>query len=112
MRGRVSDDRLFDVPEVPVAKPDEKLSPTRRLTIRNQTLLAQGVHPATRRPIAGIDETCGSCAHCTRFSGSIGRVYIKCDLHRLGRSHSEASDIRASWPACELWKSPDDEDAA
>ena len=24
--------------------------------------------------------------------------------HRLGESHSSASDIRASWPACVLWE--------
>jgi hypothetical protein len=31
------------------------------------------------------------------------REFHKCELHTLGLSGSEASDIRVSWPACTLY---------
>lgn len=97
-------DHLFDPPEPISTPPDEMagLSATRRLTLRNNNLLAQGTHPATGRQLANNGETCGTCEHCNRYQYHNGN-YIKCERHRLGESHSASSDIRASWPACQLW---------
>lgn len=92
--------RLFAVPGVEPGP--EPLSADRRRTLANANLLASGVHPATRRPLAG-EGTCGTCAHAGRWSNG-NRAWWKCDLHRLGVSHSAASDIRVSWPACVLWE--------
>lgn len=98
--------RLFDVePVVPVDVRGD-ISPGRRLTIRNNTALALGVHPATRRPLlaAAPPRTCAECVHCVAVLGA--RRYWKCERHRLGKSASAASDIRKSWPACELFTPP------
>ena len=100
-------DRLFDVGPDPV--PEPKLSAGRRLTIRNNRSIELGVHPATGARIwtALEDESCGTCGNCNRYRYH-NRSYIKCSQHRLGESHSESSDIRASWPPCTLWvPSPD-----
>ena len=85
------------VARAPVSRDD--LSSTRRLTKRNAEMLALGVHPATRQPISPELGRCGDCAHSHRLTHH-SRAYWKCDLHRLGMSHSEGSDIRISWPAC------------
>lgn len=103
----MSGERLFAVPE-PIAPLNVhgKVSATRRRTMKNNELIARGINPATRRPVLSGDRTCGDCTHCTpiRWSfGATGKTYWKCELHRLGKSHSEASDIRRSWPACELF---------
>jgi len=83
---------------------DPTLSAGRRLTIANQTLLDSGTHPATRRKLmVDGDHTCGDCIHHHHY-GWHNRSFHKCDLHRLGESHSAASDIRVSWPACVLWE--------
>lgn len=77
----------------------DELSRTQRLTRRNADMLTIGVHPATRQPTAPELGRCGDCAHAHRVVHH-SRAWWKCDLHRLGMSHSEASDIRVSWPAC------------
>ena len=81
------------------------LSEDRRRTVRNRELLDAGIHPATRLPlpVEGTG-TCGDCAHHHAYRESPPRVWHKCDLHRLGQSHSAASDIRVSWPACSAWQ--------
>lgn len=77
-----------------------ELSAGQRLTIRNREMIANGQHPATRLPLAGNGETCGTCAHHHALSS----YRDKCDAHRLGQSASAHSDIRVSWPACTQWK--------
>lgn len=93
--------RPFTPPDPIIEMPAGKLSAGRRLTIRNQTDLARGRHPATGRPL--IDGH--RCGQCTHFVNS--PPYFKCDRHRLGRSSSAASDIRKSWPACDLLQAND-----
>lgn len=107
--------RLFDPgPEADTAPPEHHVSADRRRTEQNEGLLATGVHPATRRPLAynvkgspGAGHTCGDCAHHHAYDYH-NRAYHKCDSHRLGESHSAASDIRVGWPACTLWEARDD----
>lgn len=78
------------------------LSATRKLTARNEALLAAGRHPATGRPLLDNDsKCCGNCAHHHAYRHH-NRVYHKCECHRLGESHSAASDVRVGWPACTL----------
>lgn len=98
--------RMFDVEPVVDQAEGEKLSAGRRLTIRNNTLIARGVHPATNRPLLGgaPRRTCAECAHCTPVRAC--RTFWKCEKHRLGKSSSAASDIRKGWPACELFTPP------
>jgi hypothetical protein len=76
-----------------------------RRTRLNNEQLAQGRHPATRAAL--LDPAwgyhCGDCTHAFRVSLSTKQVW-KCELHRLGPSHSEASDIRVGWPACTRFK--------
>lgn len=96
-----ADPRLFDVPD---PEPVEQLSYGRRLTLRNQAAFEQGRHPATGLPLAdNPDLTCGTCDH--HVVHRLGHTYHKCKLHRLGRSHSEASDIRVKWRACTAYRS-------
>jgi hypothetical protein len=75
---------------------------SRRIKAANDALLAQGIHPATGLRLADGDRTCGSCVHLLLQPGVAGRYY-KCELHRLGASRSEASDVRKKWPACTAW---------
>lgn len=89
---------------VSAQKPDMTLSAGRRRTIRDRALLDSGIHPATRRKLlAEPGHTCGDCVHHHHY-GWHNSSYHKCDQHRLGESHSEASDIRVGWPACVLWE--------
>lgn len=93
--------------------PPPDLSADQRRTLAHRRLLEQGIHPATRRPLLpwppdepeyDVDRpTCATCIHIRRYSGGHARTYIKCARHRLGESHSAASDVRASWPACDLY---------
>lgn len=93
-------DALFD-PGPPVVATNETLSTTQRLTLRRQRAIALGKHPANGLPI-DTSHTCGQCAHLDRIRWR-SRTYLKCPNNRLGESHSEASDMRASWPACPLF---------
>ena len=79
------------------------LSAGQRLTLRNNQMLSVGRHPATGRPLLKVDvATCGECVHHKAFSHD--RTWHKCDVHRLGMSHSASSDIRVSWPACDRFQ--------
>lgn len=51
-------------------------------------------------------ETCGSCLHGCRV-GHRTKKYWKCALMKW--SHSEATDIKKSSPACQRWQ-PEPED--
>lgn len=101
---------LFDPPEPIVTPNGPTLSAGRRLTLRNNTSIARGIHPATNRPLLDPPQVCGTCTHCHRYTAAGGGNYIKCARHRLGMSHWAASDIRASWPACVLWAPAGDPD--
>jgi hypothetical protein len=104
--------RLFAVAE-PLPAP-EPLSDTARRTRRNAELIARGVHPATHRRIRPGGLTCRDCAHSSLTSPlayGTPRRFWKCAVHRLGQSHSAASDIRVSWPACELFTTNPSEEA-
>lgn len=86
------------------------LSPDAARTKRNNDLIKAGIHPATKRrllhQLPRVDEACGGCAHHHAYErySSGKRTFHKCDLHHLGQSHSAASDIRVSWPACALFQ--------
>jgi hypothetical protein len=77
-------------------------SPDQRRTIRQQADLRNGVHPATKQPLADNGETCGSCAHHWVNEWTRGRRFHKCDL--MEATHGPGSDIRVSWPACASWE--------
>ena len=96
-------DHLFDVAPLTIealAEPD--LSYGQRLTIRRRLAIEQGRHPANGLPI-NTTHSCGECEHLNRYDYH-RRRYLKCEFHALGESHSEASDMRASWPACPHFK--------
>lgn len=70
-------------------------------TARNEFMLSNGIHPATRRPLAGDGETCATCVHVVR-NGHGDRGYWKCQRHIKGVTGGPGTDIRVSWPACTL----------
>lgn len=72
---------------------------TRRLTARNNALLARGRHPATSLPLRG-DEQCGTCVHAKGHTRT--KTYYKCD--QVALTFGAATDIRLSWPACTRWE--------
>ena len=92
---------------VAVVKSDD--SPTVCRTARRKLLLEAGVHPATGAKLfPGVfGHTCGGCVHAVKVQHG-NRTYWKCEVSRLGLSHSAASDIRTSWPACEQFRHPPD----
>lgn len=97
--------RLFDLPAPPEddvdVDPPEGLSAGRKRTLRNRALIDAGVHPATRRPLRD-GATCGSCDHLVTTCTGPGRIFYKCGLVPL--TAGAGTDVRLSWPACELWK--------
>jgi hypothetical protein len=122
---------LFDldpVPGAPDPDPDEDLSAGQRLRRRQAARIVAGQHPLAyggrwlplhehaERVLendGGRDEPyrCGTCVHRVVL-GHHNRAYGKCarggDLDRPSTwpmaSHSEASDVRAWWPACMQWR--------
>ncbi len=98
---------LFEPPDPlvdPLApKGDIVPSAGRRLTIRNANSFARGIHPATGQRLAGNGETCATCTHHLHLDWH-NRSFHKCAKHRLGLTHSSASDIRTGWAACALWE--------
>ena len=77
--------------------PTAGLSSGRRRTLRARRAIAGGIHPMTRRPLRTGDKTCGDCALLREVNG-----YFKCG--KMPLTSGEATDIRKSWPACELYK--------
>jgi hypothetical protein len=82
----------------------------RKRTERQEALVRAGQHPLMTGPLHELaDPTamrddgknlpyrCGSCIHRITVRGN-AKDYPKCDLTTM--SHSEASDVRAWWPAC------------
>lgn len=75
-----------------------------RRSNENLRLLIRGTHPATHRRLVYIPGLqCGMCAHHVISPGH-AKNYHKCVRHRLGITGGPASDIRVSWPACELFE--------
>ena len=62
--------------------------------------LERGQHPHRGGRLGPAGETCGSCEHLVRVRFS--KTYLKC-AHGPD-SRGPATDIRARWPSCELWK--------
>lgn len=93
----------------PVAVVPDDASPTVRRTARRRLILEAGIHPATGARLfpAVFGHTCGGCIHAVKVRHG-NRTYWKCEVSRLGLSHSAASDIRTSWPACEAFLHPPD----
>lgn len=105
---------LFAGYEPPEPDPIEVLSPDRRRTQRQASLIKAGKHPQgskilhpaadrTRTASSGKRDpfTCGSCAF--RMLGG-GSWFPKCVHPTYGNtSHSAASDNRAWWPACSAY---------
>lgn len=98
---------LFDPGPPVLAEHDEKLSATQRLTLRRKALLDAGIHPTSRRPLLVTTEpvTCGDCAH--HLVNQRANTYHKCAKAHGGLTGGPASDVRVSWPACDLYQ-PDD----
>lgn len=98
-------ERLFD-PGPAVPDPYEGMSDGARRTAQQRDLLAAGVHPATRLPLAdaphgGAGETCGTCQRQHTYVHRSGARFHKCAL--AGETRSAATDIRLGWPACVRW---------
>lgn len=81
----------------------EPLSRARALTAKHRASIERGVHPATARPLRGDAETCGSCAFLS--TRRYANTYHKCARAKMTASPN--TDIRLSWPACDLWESPE-----
>lgn len=82
---------LFDLPVQPLPPP----------TTRAQQHLEAGRHPANGQPLHDDPaRTCRTCIYHRPVKRT--RTYHKCENHRLGITRSAASDIRVTWPACNL----------
>lgn len=86
------------LPGMPADPAPVTVSLQRRRTLRAAAMLADGKHPANGLPI-NRDHRCGDCFHI-RANPRNTRTFFKCLHHRFGCSHSDASDMRLSWPAC------------
>ena len=89
---------LFDgaIPDAP--DPYEGMGHDAARTARRREMIAKGIHPATRLPLAGNGKTCGDCVHLWQkhmntFSG------WKCGLISRA-SQNDGPDMTRSWPAC------------
>lgn len=88
----------LELPGMPAAPVPVVISAGRRRTLRAAALLAEGKHPANGLPI-NRDHRCGQCVHLVANPRNT-KTFHKCPHHRYGTSHSEASDMRTTWPAC------------
>lgn len=105
----MSDETLFDAgPTIEWRRenmpPLVEKSAGQKMTERNNRMLEAGRHPATGTRTMPDFGTCGDCAHHHSYRWTPNKTFHKCDVHRLGQSHSSSSDIRVSWPACEFFK--------
>jgi hypothetical protein len=75
----------------------------RRRTLRNNAMLARGIHPTTRAKLlhAEWSRTCGDCDHHVVNAGH-AKTYHKCDAALM--TMGPATDVRVSWPACERFR--------
>lgn len=94
----MSDPQLFDSAAYECApSPDATMGHDAQRTARRRALLAQGIHPITKRPVKPELGTCGDCAHFIVKTG-YAKPYFKCAL-ALNRM-AEGPDVRRSYPAC------------
>lgn len=98
----VIEQQLFPAP---VPAPGKVVSAGRKRTLRNNALLARGVHPATGQALIYVGARCKGCVHYFRQAGVAG-VYDKCELTA---ARGPATGIRKTWQACTLWKGADNE---
>lgn len=83
---------------------EEQLSETRKRTLRAQRAIANGRHPLGGFLLEGSSETCGTCVYS--FARQGGRDhYYKCRARKV--TSGAATDLVLSWPACSMWKKPD-----
>lgn len=116
-------DALFDVPEGAriEREPVRPLTAGERLRARQAEKLAHGTHPLSKpgwpaiplhRDAAPADDQgapglrCGGCRLREQVSNGWRRTWPKCVLpdsrgHRSRATHSDASDVRTWWPACQ-----------
>lgn len=94
---------LFDGYPDPEPQPDPYagLSQDARRTAQQRDMIAAGIHPATKRPLANNGHTCGDCDHLLvkRRSGT----WFKCALQL---HDGQGLDVRKKWPACTAWAEP------
>lgn len=103
---------LFDPGPPEVIDETEGLSADQRRTLRRRKAIAAGYHPTTGRKLLlapeGVEQlTCGDCAHHA-LSGGHARTYHKCLKYPGGPTGGPASDVRVSWPACDLFTTEGD----
>lgn len=103
---------LFDPGPPEVTDETADLSADQRRTLRRREALAAGYHPTTGRKLLVAPEgvpplTCGDCAHHVR-NGGHARTYHKCARTPGGLTHGPGSDVRVSWPACDLFTTTTD----
>ena len=89
-------------PDPPTPDPVPKSKPNRgeRMRARQQARIDKGFHPLNGLRLADNGHTCGECGH--RYHVRYAKSYPKCDLGP--NTHGEATDVRASWPACINWE--------
>lgn len=98
---------LDGMPEPIIKVRAEPRSARRRLTDRQRTMLANGIHPATKLRLLESDEPkrCKDCAHLAAHGDST-RTYYKCGL--VMHSFGMATDIRLKWSACTKFEQADE----
>lgn len=75
-------------------------NPTRR--DKDWAKIAVGIHPfgpAVRQPVG--EKRCGDCKWAYPVD-DFNKRFWKC--HKRGYSRGEATDLRVSWPACEMFE--------
>lgn len=103
----MADPGLFPEPEhIPTVAPVDELAglgADARRTVRQRASIARGVHPLTGRPLlpADVGASCGDCSKRYAFRYH-NRSYAKCE--ERGDSRGPATDCRAWWPACDLFR--------
>lgn len=83
-----------------------------RLTQRQRMLLLGGWHPVTMRALhpaaPPVDDRTAPgprCRTCTHLYRKVrGSTWLKCDQRATS---GQATDVRAWWPACALWREAD-----
>lgn len=82
------------IPLEGVAGPGHHTRPDRRKTVARGYAATPGGGPK--------GETCKTCAHYCRVGGN--KIFLKCGLLKGRWTKGPGTDIRASAPACQLWK--------
>jgi hypothetical protein len=78
-----------------VARMRHEKPPRRTPTVPNGYAAPPGGGP--------LGQTCRSCAHKRSMTNTGAKRWIKCALREATWTHGEATDIRASSPACVRW---------